>query len=218
MKKNFLFVCLLLLVFSQALTQQAYTIRGQVTDEKNRPVAGASVRLLNSNRQVFADAQGNFSLERLHGGTVTLEVTAAGFAGYAQPVAVKNQSGSLAVTLHPKSSQLDEVVVTAQKQEDLLQQLPVSVTPISAAQVQEYRLWNSKDITAIAPNLFSTEPGDKRNVTSIRGIATTSYDPAVATYIDGVNQFGLDTYIAQLFDIDHIEVLRGPQGTLSTLR
>src|SRR5690606_10023269 len=40
------------------------------------------------------------------------------------------------------------------------------------------------------------------------------YDPAVATYIDGVNQFGLDTYIAQLFDVERIEVLRGPQGTL----
>ncbi|MEO7961207.1 MAG: TonB-dependent receptor, partial [Ginsengibacter sp.] len=57
-------------------------------------------------------------------------------------------------------------------------------------------------------------PGDKRNTTSIRGITTTSYDPAVATYIDGVNQFSLDTYISPLFDIERIEVLRGPQGTL----
>ncbi len=48
----------------------------------------------------------------------------------------------------------------------------------------------------------------------MRGIATTSYDPTVATYIDGVNQFNLDTYIAQLFDVERIEVLRGPQGTL----
>ncbi|WP_315816025.1 TonB-dependent receptor plug domain-containing protein [Paraflavitalea speifideaquila] len=78
----------------------------------------------------------------------------------------------------------------------------------------DYRLWNTKDITAIVPNLYSADPGDNRNVTSIRGITTTSYDPAVATYIDGVNQFGLDTYISQLSDIERIEVLRGPQGTL----
>src|SRR5690606_31418340 len=52
------------------------------------------------------------------------------------------------------------------------------------------------------------------NVVSIRGIATTSYDPAVATYIDGVNQFSLDSYISQLNDVERIEVLRGPQGTL----
>ncbi len=71
----------------------------------------------------------------------------------------------------------------------------MSVSAITSRQVIDYRLWNTKDITAIVPNLYSADPGDNRNVTSIRGITTTSYDPAVATYIDGVNQFGLDTYI-----------------------
>jgi iron complex outermembrane receptor protein len=75
-------------------------------------------------------------------------------------------------------------------------------------------LWDIEEITAIVPNLYSADPGDNRNVSSIRGITTTSYDPAIATYIDGVNQFNLDTYIAQLVDVERIEVLRGPQGTL----
>ncbi|HTF18131.1 MAG TPA: TonB-dependent receptor, partial [Chryseolinea sp.] len=85
---------------------------------------------------------------------------------------------------------------------------------LSSDQVQQYRLWNTRDITAIVPNLFSSNSGDNRNVTSIRGITTTSYDPAVATYVDGVNQFTLDTYIPQLLDVERIEVLSGPQGTL----
>ncbi len=109
---------------------------------------------------------------------------------------------------------LDAIVVTAQKKEEKLQKIPVSVSAITSRQVIDYRLWNTKEITAIVPNLYSADPGDNRNVTSIRGITTTSYDPAVATYIDGVNQFGLDTYISQLSDIERIEVLRGPQGTL----
>ena len=62
--------------------------------------------------------------------------------------------------------------------------------------------------------MYSADPGDGRNVISIRGITSTSYDPAVVTYIDGVPQFTLDTYIPQLFDVDHIDVLKGPQGTL----
>lgn len=213
MKKIFLFL-LLAIGCGNGFAQQGYTIDGRVVDDKNNPVAGASVRLLNTNRQTFADAQGNFSLKHAPAGTVTLEVTAIGYANYAGPVVVRHAVDGLSVRLQQKSKQLDEVVVSAQKEEELLQQLPVSVSHISSAQVQEYRLWNSKDISALVPNLYSYDPGDKRNVTSIRGIATTSYDPAVATYIDGVNQFGLDTYIAQLFDVDHIEVLRGPQGTL----
>jgi iron complex outermembrane recepter protein len=112
------------------------------------------------------------------------------------------------------TSQLDSVWVTAQKKKELLQLVPFSITALSGTQVQDYRLWNSRDITAITPNLYAASSGDNRNVVSIRGITSTSYDPAVATYIDGVNQFGLDTYIAQLYDIERIEILRGPQGTL----
>jgi len=109
---------------------------------------------------------------------------------------------------------LDSVTVTAEKREAPLQSVPISVTAISSKQVDAFRLWDIKGITGIVPNLYSGNSGDGRNVTSIRGVTTTSYDPAVATYIDGVNQFSLDTYIPELNDIERIEVLRGPQGTL----
>jgi iron complex outermembrane receptor protein len=109
---------------------------------------------------------------------------------------------------------LDSVTVTAEKREAPLQKVPISVTAVSAKQVDAFRLWDIKGITGIVPNLYSGNSGDGRNVTSIRGVTTTSYDPAVATYIDGVNQFSLDTYIPELNDIERIEILRGPQGTL----
>jgi iron complex outermembrane receptor protein len=109
---------------------------------------------------------------------------------------------------------MDTVVYTAQKKKELLTRSPVSITSLNGKKIEQYRIWNSKQLSGIVPNLFSSNPGDNRNVTSIRGLVTTSYDPAVATYIDGVNQFNLDTYIADLSDIERIEVLRGPQGTL----
>lgn len=111
-------------------------------------------------------------------------------------------------------TQLDSVTVTAEKREASLQKVPISVTAVTGKQVDAFRLWDIKGITGIVPNLYSGNSGDGRNVTSIRGVTTTSYDPAVATYIDGVNQFSLDTYIPELNDIERIEILRGPQGTL----
>ena len=110
--------------------------------------------------------------------------------------------------------QLDAVVVSAEKKESNIQNVPVSITALSSRDILAYRLWASKDLKGIVSNLYAADPGDGRNVISIRGITSTSYDPAVVTYIDGVPQFTLDTYIPQLFDVDHIDVLKGPQGTL----
>lgn len=109
---------------------------------------------------------------------------------------------------------LEDVIVTAQKRAEKLHNVPFAISSLNAKQIEDYRIRNIKELTSIIPNLYSADPGDARDVTSIRGIATTSYDPATAVYIDGVNQFGLDTYIPSLFDVERIEVLRGPQGTL----
>src|SRR6185437_3472482 len=162
----------------------------------------------------ITDAYGNYNLQNVSPGKYTVVVSAIGYAYQNKDVMVKSSGAVLDFQLHNSLVRLDEVVVTAEKKEELLQKIPVSITALSAKQVQEYQLWNSKDLTAIIPNLNSNNSGDERNVTSIRGIVTTSYDPAVATYIDGVNQFSLDTYISNLFDVERIEVLRGPQGTL----
>ena len=111
-------------------------------------------------------------------------------------------------------AQLDTVVVTAQKKNELLQKVPLAVSSFNSQQINAYRIWNTKDISGLIPNVYSADPGDGRDVTAIRGIATTSYDPSTAVYIDGVNQLNLDTYIPNLYDIERMEILRGPQGSL----
>lgn len=198
-----------------AVAQSANTLSGTITDTNQQPVARASVRLLNTNFGAITDAAGRFSLEDLAAGRFVMQVTAIGYATQTVAVTVGGSDPSpVALVLSESATQLDDVVVTAEKQEEDKQRIPSTISTLSSRQVEEYRIWNTRDITAIVPNLYSSNSGDYRNVTSIRGITTTSYDPAVATYIDGVNQFSLDTYIAQLFDVERIEVLSGPQGTL----
>ena len=213
MKKLFLF--LLSATFTaNAFSQQPVKISGTITDASSRGIAGASVRLLNSSVGTVTDQKGFFTLPSVDPGSFTLQISANGYADYSHSLNISNASIPLSIQLQLSPTMLDQVVVTAQKTEELLQEIPASITALSARQVEEYRLWNNKELAAIVPNFYSADPGDRRNVSSLRGIATTSYDPAVATYIDGVNQFSLDTYIAQLFDVERIEILRGAQGTL----
>src|SRR5258706_4520089 len=213
MKGLFILMAGIGVIFS-AYGQSSGSLSGTITDPQSEPIGGVSVHLLNTNIGATTDAGGNFTINAPVG-TYIVQTTAIGYAGLEKTIVIlPTGTERLLIQLAQTSTQLDDVIVTAQKKEEVLQSIPASITSLSSRQVQEYRLWNSKDITAIVPNLFSSNPGDNRNVTSIRGITSTSYDPAVATYIDGVNQFGLDTYIAQLFDVERIEVLRGPQGTL----
>ncbi|GAB3881037.1 TonB-dependent receptor [Spirosoma agri] len=214
--KNFLWSLCIVFISSIPIvkSQTPGSLSGSVTDQQSLGISGAYVHLLNTNLGAPTDNQGKFSIPNVPSGQYTLAISALGFATTVKSVTLTVENPALTITLVEAARRLDEVTVSAQKVEEDPQKLPFSVSTLSSKQVQEYRLWTSKDLTALIPNLYSANPGDGRNVTSVRGIATTSYDPTIATYIDGVNQFSLDTYVTQLLDIERIEVLRGPQGTL----
>ncbi len=214
MRKIVAAVCFLfyfLPVFSQSPSGD---LSGKVTDNNGSPVKAVSVVLMNTERGAVTNEKGEFLIPNVPHGSYDVSFSAIGFASRIVATNVKSVTTSLSVTLSPSYQSLDELLVSAEKTEEKLQGVAGSVSALSARQVREFRLWDIKEITGIVPNLYSASPGDYRNVTSIRGVATTSYEQAVATYVDGMNQFNLDTYIPQLLDIERIEVLRGPQGTL----
>ena len=201
-----------------ALTTSGQNISGVLQNEKGSPIDGAAISILNTSFQTISNQKGYFSFNELKNGKYTLSIKSLGYADVSKEININATNNSkntdIRVTLIASTNQLDEVVVTAEKKEELIQKIPASISSLNAKQVNAFNLWNTKEITGIIPNLYSADPGDNRDITSVRGIATSSYDPTVTTYIDGVNQFSLDTYIPTLFDIERIEVLRGPQGTL----
>lgn len=203
------------LVLIQSIQAQSnYSIQGKISNQQGEPIQGASVILLNGVKGTITDGNGAFTLSVSKAGNYTLAISSIGYAEKLFAVTTGNASTSLSIILTPSSQTLDELVVSAEKQDEKLQRVASAITTIPARQIREYRLWDIREISGIVPNLYSANSGDYRNVTSIRGITTTSYEQAVATYIDGVNQFSLDTYIPQLLDVERIEILRGPQGTL----
>lgn len=213
MSKKVFYVIVMLLMIIKVNGQ--INITGKVINSQSDPITNASIHLLNTQVNLLSNGEGSFNIKNVKAGKYIIQLSAIGYATIAKEIEVKEKNNNaFNFQLQNSLVQLEAVTVTAEKKEELLQNTPASVTAISSKQVEEFRLWNSKDLTAIVPNLYSGNSGDGRNVTSIRGITTTSYDPAVATYIDGVNQFSLDTYIPQLADVERIEVLRGPQGTL----
>ncbi len=114
---------------------------------------------------------------------------------------------------------LEEVLVTATKREASLQDVSVAVTALSAEELRNAQLISSENLTFLVPALNLQKGTNPRQTSfSIRGIGTQSFssavEPSVSTMIDGVVLGRSAQAFMQLLDIERVEVLRGPQGTL----
>lgn len=114
---------------------------------------------------------------------------------------------------------LEEVIVTANRRVQSLQEVPMSVSAFTEDFIRDSGLTNFADIQQYAPNLkISTTAGTASTSVRIRGIGSvgtnSGIDPSVGMFIDGVYQGRAGMSVADLVDIERIEVLRGPQGTL----
>lgn len=113
---------------------------------------------------------------------------------------------------------LEEVMVYAQKRVESLQDVPISVTAIPGESIQEGEIMSIQDVAAITPNFTVTQFNIGEPQYFIRGIGSTNdsagSDPAVGTFIDDVYIGRTGGASMDLYDLERIEVLRGPQGTL----
>jgi len=121
---------------------------------------------------------------------------------------------------HFAQAQLEEVIVTAQKRQESIQDVPVAVTAISGESIARQNITGMTGMSNMLPNVqinqFSNSPDSA--VFTIRGIGVNDADPYVGTtvsvVVDGV-VVGVNTAaLLSLFDVERVEVLRGPQGTL----
>jgi iron complex outermembrane receptor protein len=118
---------------------------------------------------------------------------------------------------------LEEITVTARRREENIQSAPLSVSAFSSAALAERNVQSSSDITNFVPNVqfdssASESGGGASSQIAIRGIGQTDYvltvEPAVGVYLDGVYIGKSMGSLLDTVDIDRLEVLRGPQGTL----
>jgi iron complex outermembrane recepter protein len=146
------------------------------------------------------------------GSAITFGLAAA--AGLGATVPAQAQQTEPAVT------DANTVTVTATRREQALQDVPVAITAVSAEQLQQGNIVSTADLQRVAPTLMIQNSNSETGGSTIRirGVGTTGNNPglegAVGVFIDGVYRQRAGLAMNNLFDIQRIEVLRGPQGTL----
>ena len=125
-----------------------------------------------------------------------------------------------AASAAPKSSTLDAIVITAQKRKEDVRKVPLSVSVVSGEAIQENHINDVTDLSRSVPNLsFSSQAGAGLSTLEIRGVSSQAGSATVSIYLDDVslttrNLYSQGTAEPRFFDLDRVEVLRGPQGTL----
>jgi iron complex outermembrane receptor protein len=118
------------------------------------------------------------------------------------------------------SALMEEVVVTARKREEPIQQVPISISAFSGDQIDALKVRDLLGLSVRMPNVALDDIGTARGTAnfSIRGLGINSsipgIDPTVGVFIDGVYLGQNAGTVIDMFDIERVEVLRGPQGTL----
>ena len=120
----------------------------------------------------------------------------------------------------PKAGTLEEVVITAQKRKEDVRKVPLSVSVVSGEALQDNHVNDVTDLSRSVPNLsFSSQAGAGLSTLEIRGVSSQAGSATVSLYLDDVslttrNLYSQGTAEPRFFDLDRVEVLRGPQGTL----
>ena len=131
----------------------------------------------------------------------------------AQPSAAQTQTP--APQEDPYRFRMPTVNVTAQKEPEDIQRIPVSVTAVSKDTIENADIHVVSEAAIFAPNTFFTElSARKLSNARFRGIGASPTNPAITTYIDGVPQLNANTSSIELLDVDQIEFVRGPQSAL----
>lgn len=143
-------------------------------------------------------------------------VLSEGFIASAQDI--DGPQNSTSASDEDPDARLDTVTVTARRREESLYDVPGSVSAFSEQQVRDLQAVDMRRVQYSVPN-FHFEKSDSSNAAVyVRGIGQNDslpfVEPGVGVYVDGVYQARTQTAFLELFDIDRVEVLRGPQGTL----
>lgn len=188
-------------------------LSGNVKNKQGEAIDFAKVSILNLSKSTYSDKNGNYEID-IPQGNYEISVSATGYASQIRKIEAK-ESVTLDFELSENIEVLDDIVVTAQKTEQNAIQTPISVTNLSAKKIEDTRTWGLGGLTALVPNYNYQELGlASQQIQSIRGIQVFSENPAISTYIDDVNNIDILANGFAFTDVERIEVLRGPQGTL----
>jgi len=215
-KIKFLLLIIFLIQNTSSFAQQV--ISGVVKDTKGQPLPGATVAVRGTTIFTKADSIGQFKLSVNQEPPFFIRATFVGFKPQDFQI-LRFDKTPVQLTL-VDDALLEEIVVTSRRRSEVLQDVPIPISVVGRAQIEESGSFNVTRVKELIPSIQMYTSNPRNTGVNIRGIGSPfgltndGLDPGVGYYVDGVYYARPAAATLDFIDIDRIEVLRGPQGTL----
>jgi len=215
MKKTTLQVLLLFALAPFALLAQT---TGKVINANKDGIPFASILVKGTAFGVTSDSLGNFSLSYNSKIPFTIVVSSAGYTS--KNIVLKSENNPDLTVQLESAYQTETVVITSRRRRESLQDVPISVSVIGGREVEQAGAFNVNRLKELVPSVQLYASNARNTTLNIRGLGSTfgltndGIDPGVGFYVDGVYQARPAATATDFIDIEQIEVIKGPQGTL----
>lgn len=206
----------LLLVLGISVARAQKRINGTVKNANNVPILGALVENSLTGKRAQTDSSGHFTFQ-YDSLPFQLKVSATGFVS--TKFKVTDAHTPLAFVLENDAA-FTEVVITSRRRRETAQSVPIPISVVGGQQVADAGAFNVERLKEFVPSVqfYSSTPRNTtlniRGLGSVFGLTNDGIDPGVGFYVDGVYYARPAATCVDFIDIERIEVLRGPQGTL----
>jgi iron complex outermembrane receptor protein len=200
------------------------TISGFVRDQSGASIPGASVHIVNEDTSaavdVFSNEQGIYRAEDLAGGRYRIEAALDGFETAVRRVVLEAGGAATIDALLAPARFTQSVVVTARRVEEVAQEVPIPVSVVRGDLIADAGAFNVNRLKEMLPTVqfYSSNPRNSsiniRGLGSPFGLTNDGIEPGVGLYVDGVFYARPASATLDFLDVEQVEVLRGPQGTL----
>lgn len=214
--KYFLLIVILFLFVNKSLTI-CKEINGTIKNIDGNALIGARIQIENSKLGAVSDSKGRFVISNILQDNFFIIASYTGYKAERKEI-IRNSKEKIELdfVMSEVAINLNDIVVTANKREENLQTIPVSVSAITSDRIEDLNIRQRTDLMAISPNTLIAETGSHlTDLINIRGVFPSNFFTATSLfYYEGVPIFGYGQNPMYLNDIERIEILKGPQGTL----
>lgn len=216
-KISILFILLPLWSLAQNTPVIKANVKGLIIDKSTKePVVGASVTIKGTTNGDIADANGEFELNTGQAIPFTVIVKSI---GYKTTEFIVSQE-KVEIEIQSENTSLQEVEVTSRRRTERIQDVPIPISIVRGVTIEDQGAFNVNRLKEVVPTVQLYASNARNTTLNIRGLGSTygltndGIDPGVGFYLDGVYLARPAATQLDFIDIEQVEVLRGPQGTL----